>query len=663
MTAFRLTGFQGIRPRVSPRLIDDNVAQVAANCRLSSGEIVPLKQPALVNAPTTQGPLLSIYKADSIWFSWNKDVDVVRSPLPGTLKFIYSGDGEPRITTIALATTGGTGSYPTQARALGIPSPQTAPTVTVTGGSAVAVSRFYCYTFNSDWNEESAPSPLTPLITGKPDGTWSITGFDPSPANSGTGTVSVSSGVTTFTNGSAVKHWLRVGDEVIISGTVVAVSEVVSPTVFKMLGSFTGATSWSRKAPWGSCKKRLYRSTGTTGQFQLVEDNIEASTRWSAGTYTDTLADSAIAGDELISATWQPPPADLKGVIALPSGSIAGFSGNEVCFSEPFQPHAWPPEYRMRSQGYPVVSLGLYTSGIVVGTTGVPLVLLGHEPGQMAAQPAEGSYPCLTKRSMVSLGDKVAYATEHGMATIGDSGVDILTKDWFSRDEWDTYKPETMFSAFIRGRIYTMSDSQGDSPQMLIFDFLDKTGLTTAYINATCLFADKLTGKLYISDATNHDIREFDPPGGLYMQQDWMSKEFVLPEPVNIGAAKVNFDSRFSQQDILNLQAQYDAAVAANTALISSGDAGGQVDDEQVNFYSVNGSDLVDVSPPETESPGVSFTLYVGGKVMFSSNITSSSGFRLPSGYKTDTFAVRVQGQSLVKSIELAETMQGLKGV
>ena len=655
MIAIRLTGFQGIKPRVSPRLLPDAVAQIAANCRLTTGEITPLKQPAVVATPTTPGPLRSIYKTETVWLSWNKDVDVVRSPLPGVRKYIYTGDGEPRITTDAMAGYGGGGNYPAQARSLGVPKPQTAPTVTPSGGSAADVTRFYAYTFYDDWNQESATSPVSALTTGKPDGTWAISGMDTAPASSGTGTVSVSSGVTTFTNSGSAKHWLRVGDEVVIGGATVAVSEIVSPSVFKVPGDFTGQTSWVRKASWGTCTKRLYRTTGSTGQWQLVAENISGTS------YNDTLTDAQIPGDELVTASWELPPTDLKGVIALPTGVLAGFSGTEICFSEPFQPHAWPPEYRMRSQGYPVVSIGVYTSGIVVGTTGVPMVILGHEPGQMMAQPAEGAYPCLSKRSMVSLGDRVAYATTHGIVTIGDNGVDILTKDWFTRDEWVLYLPETITAVAVRGRLYLMCGAEGEKPILLIFDYLDGTGLTTAYINATAMFGDLVTGKLFISDVPNYDIREFDPVDGLYMPQDWMSKEFVVPEPINLGAAKVNFESRFSQQDIDNLQAAYDAAVAANLALIASGDVGGSIGWNEIGGGTIGGSNLLEVYLPTLESPGVTFTLYVDGVAVYSRVLNTSNGFRLPSGYKADTFAVRVQGQSLVKSIELAETMQGLK--
>jgi hypothetical protein len=666
----KLTGFRGIAPRTSPRLLGDVVAQVAENTNLSSGEARPLAEPELSYVSLKTGPFETIYKADQInsvddlWFTWAHDVDVCRSPLPGTAKWIYSGDGEPRITTLALAMTGTGDNYPAVARSLGVPKPQTAPSVSPSGGTLVSVTRYYAYTFYDDWNQESAFSPLSTITTGKPDGTWSISGMDAAPTSSGTGTVAVASGVTTFTNTAAAKHWLRVGEEVVISGTTVAVTAIDSASVFKVAGDFTGATSWARKAEWGTCTKRLYRTTGTAGQWQLVAEGITTTT------FSDNILDKDIPGDEALTITWELPPVDLKGVFTLPSGALCGFSGNETCFSEPFQPHAWPPEYRKRTD-FPVVAAAMFTSGVVVGTTGAPQIIIGHEPGQMRAQPVTGAYPCLSKRSMASLGDSVGYATAHGYARIGDNGVDLLTKDLFTRDDWDDYDPSTMIAAAVRGRLYLMT--QGRGPALLIFDYLDGTGLTTSDVDATALHADALTGRLYFSDSVNMDVREFDPPGGVYMLQTWKSKEFVMPEPGCPGAARVNFESRWTEAQYDALYAAYLAELAANAALVSSGrtvegialgvgDIGGDLAGDAFGTYAVADSAILEVAAPSLESAGVTFTLFVNGVPLYSRAVTNSNGFRLPSGYKHDTFAVQVQGQSLVKSIDIADTMIGLKG-
>lgn len=57
MGAIRITAFGGIIPRTSERLIPDNAAQIATNCRLSSGELEPFNAPALSYTSAKTGPL------------------------------------------------------------------------------------------------------------------------------------------------------------------------------------------------------------------------------------------------------------------------------------------------------------------------------------------------------------------------------------------------------------------------------------------------------------------------------------------------------------------------------------------------------------------------------------------------------------------------------
>ena len=677
MSNIRLTEFSGLQPRRSQRLLANNGATVAANVSLTSGEIRPLSAPKIVSEPTKGVMLETIYLADTVWFTWPYDVDVARSPLPGERRFVYTGDGEPRITTVALATTGQNNDYPTVARPLGFPAPKTAPTVTPSNtGTGVTISRIYTYTFFDDWGQESAPAPVSALTSGKSDDTWALSAMDTEPSNGDTGTVSVTGSVgeeiTTFTNAASAVHWLRPGDQVYLgTGTpnqLVTVATTPSATTFTVAGDYTGVTDWERVAKWndaaGGLKMRIYRTAGTLSSFQLVAEISPSAT------YNDTLTDAQIAGDDLISGDWALPPTDLKGVITLPSGALAGFSGNELCFSEPFQLHAWPTRYRLRST-WPIVGVESYQSGLVAGTNGNPLLVIGLDPGDMRAEPVEGVYPCLSKKSVISLVDAVAFASESGFVQIGDGGVDVLTKDWFTRTEWAAYEPSTMIAAAVRGRIY-IRPQPGVTQDLMIFDFLDGTGLTFGSYPISALFADPISGKLYLSctcqdDGNNYDydVREWDPVGGTFMVANWKSKQFVVDKGVNLGAFKVNFFARFTQDQVDALQAEYDAAVAANVTLVSTGQINGSLNSFAINSNFVGGSDLTPALPPSVEAPGVDLLIFKGDDELIYSRFIGVPGrvFRLPSGFKSDRFAVRVQGQVIVHSIELAQTPSSLGAI
>lgn len=51
MTGIRTTAFRGMAPRFNKRRLGDNLAQVATNCKIGSGGLVPYKMPATVSTP------------------------------------------------------------------------------------------------------------------------------------------------------------------------------------------------------------------------------------------------------------------------------------------------------------------------------------------------------------------------------------------------------------------------------------------------------------------------------------------------------------------------------------------------------------------------------------------------------------------------------------
>ncbi|MFN3359496.1 MAG: hypothetical protein ACK418_26310, partial [Pseudomonas sp.] len=465
--------------------------------------------------------------------------------------------------------------------------------------------------------------------------------------------VSHSGGVSTCTNTG--NHWLRVGDEVVISGQTVAVSEVTSASVFKVPGDFTGATSWARKAPWNTAgmKRRLYRSTGTTGAFQLVHDDVGTS-------YNDTLTDAQIMGDELISQAWDPPPPSLRGLIALPNGAMAGFFGNQLCFSEPYQPHAWPEAYR-RATDFEIVGIESFGTTVVACTKGRPYIAQGTEPENVVLESVDKVWPCLSKRSVVSIGDGVLYATSHGMAYVGMGGSMIWTEAFYSREEWTPLDPSSMVAAAAEGRVFVRFIGTDGLKGILLFSPSEASmGLTMLNLVPDELYADPLNGKLYLVDAEG--VSQYDAGVGQRLGYSWKSKEYHLPSPINLGAAKVDFVSEMSEADYAQAQADYAAAVAANSALVSGYKGVGGINGRAINAGVLNGSNIQNIAPVVLDA--VTFTLYCDGRAVYSRKLEADqSAFKLPAGFRTDNVAVGLTGSVRVKSVKLAETMQGLKAL
>lgn len=128
-----ITSFRGEVPRLTPRALPDNAAQVAINARLQSGDLEAWRQFTQTKVLANSGAVQTIYLLNDKWLSWTHQVDVARGVIPGdtsaplflTCPSLY---GKPQFTNYAMATTGAE-PHPVATRPLGVPSPDTRPTV------------------------------------------------------------------------------------------------------------------------------------------------------------------------------------------------------------------------------------------------------------------------------------------------------------------------------------------------------------------------------------------------------------------------------------------------------------------------------------------------------------------------------------------------------
>lgn len=131
MAVLSIKSFGGISPKVPPRYLKDTQAQIALNCPVFSGALVPIQDVGqAVHTVTKPNAPKTIYRfgqdldSDSqYWFNWPKDVDVCRSQIAGDKSewTFFTGDGPPRATYNTIATSGST--LPSVVRPLGLPNP------------------------------------------------------------------------------------------------------------------------------------------------------------------------------------------------------------------------------------------------------------------------------------------------------------------------------------------------------------------------------------------------------------------------------------------------------------------------------------------------------------------------------------------------------------
>jgi hypothetical protein len=674
MTAFRIAGFSGLVPRLAKQLLAPNQAQVATNCNLTSGDLRPRSGPLLVFAPVIDGDILSMFRMEKDgnekWLAWDRDVDVARSPIAGNTsrRFYYTGDGEPRASEYDMATAG-IGPYPAGCYVLGVTPPITKPTVTPTGGaSSTTVSRSYVYTFVTPWGEESAPSPASDVTTSKVDATWGLSGMDTAPPNSGTISNALkdtpSAGYVTITLNSV--FGLRAFEEITfasvsgmtdLNGTF-AISSINGNNVVIILSTtqtYTSGGTWARVAPHNTSgmTKRIYRTlTSATGTEYHYLVTISVAT----ATYSDTISDTVAAVNETLPSTnWLMPPANMRGIVIMANGIACGFFGNEVCFSEPFKPYAWPLAYR-QTYDQDIVAIGINGTTLVGMTEGNPFTITGVDPVTMGGgmQNLGVAWPCMSKSSVASFAFGVGYAAPQGMVIVGPQ-VDVVTKDLFTQKEWSELNPDTFIATAADNRYYA-GYSANDSSLMFVIDKSEAASFVKVNQRITDIWADPATGKLYV--AADKQIYQWEGDVGTKLSYEWRSKKFLTAPPINYGAAKIDADFSMSEAESAGSQAAYDAIIAANEALIIAGLNDGLAD-PSLGEYEIGGDEM-QVLPPLTID-SLQFQLWANDELKFSKTVVNTKAFRLPSGFKSDNVEVVLSGNVKVTGVVLAETMDGLK--
>lgn len=678
MAGFRISNFSGLVPRLARQLLGPNQAQVATNCNLTSGDLRPRNGPLIVYVPIVENDIQSMFRMEKDgnerWLTWDKDVDVARSPIAGNTerRFYYTGDGEPRTSDFDTATSGA-GPWPSGCFVLGVTPPVTKPTVTPSGGSGPLVTRSYVYTFVTPWGEESAPSPAT-VVTGNETGaTWAISAMDTAPPNSGTVT-----GV--LPNAPTVGHvevtlnnvfGLRAGETITfnavggvtdlnssftLESVNIATKKVTVPLMTAQ--AYTSGGTWHRGAPHNTAgmTKRIYRTlTSSSGtEYHYVVTIAVATT-----SHNDTATDSAVGlGAVLTSTTWAMPPANMRGIIIMANGIACGFFGNEICFSEPFKPYAWPVAYR-QTYDQDIVAIGVTGTTLVGMTQGNPFTITGVEPVTMGGgmQKLGVAWPCMSKRGVASFPFGVGYPAPQGLVIIGTQS-DIVTQDLFTQKEWGDLNPETFVAATADNRYYA-GYYANEKNQMFVIDKTETAAFISINQGVTAVWSDPLTGKLYV--AVEKKVYEWEGDPGTKLSYEWKSKQFLTASPLNYGAAKIDADFEMTEAEIFGAVDAHAAIIASNRVLITSGGTDDGLADSALGEYEVGGDAMQALPPLSIDS--LQFQFWANNRLMLTKQVLSTRAFRLPAGYKADNVEVVVSGNVKVSAIILAETMDGLRQV
>ncbi len=256
---------------------------------------------------------------------------------------------------------------------------------------------------------------------------------------------------------------------------------------------------------------RIYRAE--SGEFQFVADVAYGTTL-----FVDEVP-SAELGIACPSIDWDPPSAKTSGMGYSPGGALYGFYDNVLAFSEAGRPHAWPIGYRLSLQD-DIVAVAETTAGLLVTTKGAPVIVTGSSPAAMSAVRIDDNRACVSKRSMVDMGEFAIYASPDGLVAVSSAGAQLITKGVFSEDEWQALNPSSIH-AYRVGATYVAFYDNGTTGS---FVFSPERGVTFSSEYAHGGYYDRRADVLYLSAGVT--LKEWDK--GVLSAYLWRSGIFEV---------------------------------------------------------------------------------------------------------------------------------------
>lgn len=542
-------------------------------------------------------------------------------------------------------------------------------------------NRTYVYTWYTPWDEESIASEpsadlyikdgqtvtVSNLPTGKPTGNNNVRGirlYRTLPSTSGTeyyrlanlwfpSTISFvyrDGGVSRVT--TSASHNLVLDDRFKITGCAVASFDITAGIVTNVIDDYT--FEYTQAGPNVTSTAVI---TGTVYHDVSQFPGTSTAQYWGDGSYnfTDNF-DSKFFFDTLQTDEYDPPPSNMQGLVSLQNDFLAGFVANEVYFSEIGRPHAWPESYKVTLE-HNIIALAAVGGALFVATDAYPYIINGSDPATgLNVQRIDLNFPCTNAKSVVVMEYGVVYATYEGLAVYSPFGTQLITKYNFDDDSWgQALDPKTVVGEFFGSKYigshasggFTFEVNKNSGGIFTTFggnigyllqqnggQILQQTnsGILLNLINFvdfTASYFDSVNYKLYFALGT--EIYLFDdlnqPPTTLY----WKSKVFKTKDMINLGAGRVIADYENLSQ----------------TALTSNWEDIGTTWETTTGTYEFGGE--------------LTFYLWVDKQFKTSFQVYSDDTFRLPTGYRSDTFEVGVTSTIRIREIHLAETPLGLK--
>ncbi len=668
MASSRINVFSGIRPRVPESLLPEGAATLAEHCDFAYGELRNTKAgyalATMSNAPA------SIYTDDGLTFySWETDVNAVRSPIAKDTfnRLYYTGDDGFKVTNrMGTRTNGGT---PGSSYLVGVPRPTVKPTLAVPVIQPSSTTSTFSFKFHWEhggvkYQEQSVtpdtledgrsyrfipPAKLIATTTSSnnvlvqavaefispenatPDQAFPVLRMTAVLKSDGSQLFDIYTGNSSFQSTGGIYSMSMSQDAGADSYTVTLESGIKESDKETRAYVYTYVNTYGEEGPpsepalvttspvvrvnvtvtkdaltgYAPIKEiRIYRTpTGSTIADYFYVGAIAVLTDDSPSfVFPDDVKGEQL--NEVLSSTnYYPPDQALVGLMALPNGILCAWKGNELHFSEAYKPWAWPPAY-VKPLTHAIVGGIVQGSSAIVTTVTQPYMVSGVSPDSMTASRLNVDQAGVSKWSLAVVDGAVIYACNDGLVVLnGGTGSLIQSQKFFTREVWrGRYGAglSSMRFAVWDGRLVAFSSTGAFTPFMIRVDEADGTLTDLPNFSAACAFISPLADQFYyVSDRTLYQFN-----GGADLPAVWQSREHVLERPTNYAFVQV---------------------VATGT-------------------WSVE--------------------FYADGVLRHTQVITQPiTNFRVPSGFMSDRWKLKITGTGRFRELRIADTARGLAGL
>jgi hypothetical protein len=503
------TSFVGMNADISPPLLPEQFSIEATNVFTDKGSLDTWKGLNQVGVSPVWNSKTGILKNlfllnNSRWLAWgeeNVDVAPMQKESNADWEVAFTGTDKPRYTDKNLAVSGGGTNYPEVSYYLGIPAPDDNHTLVAT--------------------KATKASPANSVRA-----SWQIAG-----------TVSDATG-----NRVARTYVYTYVTEEGREGPPSAPSNIVytNDDEYVVLTKINGGSLSAPTGAYNITKARIYVA-GTGGTFNYLTEVTLPQ--------TSVSITSNAFGTPIETTLYDPPPDDLRGLVAMANGMLAGYVGNNLYLSEPYQSHAWPVDY-MKPMDFPIVGLAAIGNMLFISTEGHPVVAIGNSPAYMSFNKLGAIQSNISGRSMVDMGSGAMYASRDGIVFLTNGTAAMISKGIISERVYQMLNPASIHAYFYRDKYFAFYDSGSTGTLVASTDerfpakggfILDPKRSTISFTDVWCdaAFSDKVSGKLYLvrNESGANNLYEWNE-GSTNLTQAWMTKPYIS-YPASFAAARV----------------------------------------------------------------------------------------------------------------------------